>query len=128
MSPEIDGLIEQVQYNCHISDARHGTDYGLCTYLMKMREYYRWEQGLPYGVHIDKDEVGDWLTEREALWGSLADEDYRPLQIGEHRLDPFDVAGVNLRIADLGYLYSAGLVHSGRAQFFLTRLRERIEG
>lgn len=128
MNLEIDALVAQVQHNCHISDARHGTDYGLCTYLMKMREYYRWEQGLPYATPIDKDEVGDWLSRREALWDSLAGADYQALRIGEHRLDPFDVAGINLRIADLGYLYSAGLVHSGRAQFFLTRLRHHVEG
>ncbi len=122
MSPEIRALVAQVQHNCHISDARHGTDYGLCTYLMKMREYYRWEHGLPYGEVLDKDQVGDWLSEREALWEDLADADYRPLELGEHWIDPFDVAGVNARIRDQGYLYSAGLVQSGRAQFFLTRL------
>lgn len=128
MSPEILGLAEQVQFNCHISDARHGTDYGLCTYLMKMREYYRWEQGLPYGEALDKDAVGDWLSEREALWDGLVDEEYRSLTLGEHRIDPFDVAGVNQRIRDLGYLYSAGLAQSGRAQFFLTRLLAHEQG
>ncbi len=128
MNPEISGLIEQVQHNCHIADARHGADYGLCTYLMKMREYYRWERGLPYGEPLDREAVGDWLSEREALWEALAEEDYRPLTLGEHRLDPFDVEGVNLRIADLGLAYSAGLVQSGRAQFFLVRLLEREEG
>lgn len=128
MNLEIDALAAQVQHNCHISDARHGTDAGLCTYLMKMREYYRWERGLPFGAPLDRGAVGDWLTEREALWESLAGAEYQPLQIGEHRLDPFDVTGVNLRIADLGYLYSAGLAPSGRAQFFLTRLREHTEG
>ena len=128
MSSEILELAEQVQLNCHISDARHGTDYGLCTYLMKMREYYRWEQGLPYGETLDKDAVGDWLSEREALWDGLADEEYHPLALGEHWLDPFDVAGINQRISDLGYLYSAGLAQSGRAQFFLTRLLAHERG
>ena len=32
-------LAQAVQHNCHISDARHGADYSLCVYLMKMREY-----------------------------------------------------------------------------------------
>ncbi|MEJ2622672.1 MAG: hypothetical protein P8163_21250 [Candidatus Thiodiazotropha sp.] len=44
-----------VQRNCHISDARHGTDYGLCTYLLKMREYYRWENGLDYQASLTNE-------------------------------------------------------------------------
>ena len=34
-------LIQTVQRNCHIADARHAGDYTLCVYLLKMREFYR---------------------------------------------------------------------------------------
>lgn len=52
MKPQqLNVLAGAVQYNCHISDARHGADYSLCIYLMKMREYYRWEQRLPGQLH-----------------------------------------------------------------------------
>ena len=44
-------LIESVQHNCDIVDARHGSDYGICTYLMKMRELFRWQQRLPLEKH-----------------------------------------------------------------------------
>ena len=60
-------LIEVVQHNCDIADARHGADYGMCTYLLKMRELYRWEQGLAFDAHLPKEAVGDWLVEREGL-------------------------------------------------------------
>ena len=39
-------LVSAVQRNCGISDARHAGDCGRCTFLLKMREYYRWEHAL----------------------------------------------------------------------------------
>ena len=66
-SEQLGRLSDSVQHNCHISDARHGSDYGLCTYLLKMREYFRWESGADFGSVLDKQRLGDWLTEREGL-------------------------------------------------------------
>jgi len=121
-------LISQVQHNCHITDARHGTDFGLCTYLMKMREYYRWEMGLPYTDKLDKDEVGDWLTEREDLWEVLGEEEYRPIELAGQAVDPFDAEKINEFLHGSGLMYSAGLVQGGRPQFFLTELDGREQG
>ncbi len=84
-----------VQRNCHISDARHGADYGLCTYLLKMREYYRWENGLGYGASLANESVGEWLTRREQLWDSLSDDDFTPLPFAGRLFDPFDVDRIN---------------------------------
>ena len=39
-------LLEAVQTNCHIADARHAQDLSLCTFLLQMREFHRWERGL----------------------------------------------------------------------------------
>lgn len=123
-------LIVQVQHNCHIADARHGTDFGLCTYLMKMREYYRWEKGLPYTAALEKDAVGDWLSERENLWEALGEQDYAPIQLAGKSMDPFDAEAVNRHLQPHGLMYSAGLVQGGRPQFFLTELegREEVSG
>ena len=128
MSSEIDVLIGDVQHNCHIADARHGSDYGLCTYLMKMREFYRWEMGLGYAQRLDKDAVGDWLSQREAVWGELEQEDYRPLRIGGESHDPFDVESVNRVLREYQLVYSGGLGQSGRAQFFLAELLDYEQG
>jgi len=128
MSLDIDKLIEDVQYNCHITDARHGAEYGLCTYLMKMREYYRWEMGFGYAQRLDKDEVGDWLSEREGLWDELDGEDYRSLAIGGQTYDPFDVESINRFLREYRLIYSGGLVQSGRAQFFLAELLDYEQG
>lgn len=128
INPEV--LIADVQHNCHIADARHGSEFGLCTYLMKMREYYRWECGLGFTAPLDKDSVGDWLTEREALWEQVAEEDYRPLHIGDRFFDPFDTANINQQLQASGLIYSAGLQEAGKAHFFVAQLEhhERSDG
>lgn len=121
-------LMARVQHNCHISDARHGADYGLCTYLLKMREYFRWEKGLGYADQLEKEAVGDWLTQREALWGELENEAFSSVQIARKRLDPFDNEGINALLNPLGLAYSGGLGRSGKPHFFLGELLHQEQG
>ena len=40
--PGLGPFIEAVQRNCHIADARHAREMTLCTYLLEMREFFRW--------------------------------------------------------------------------------------
>ena len=47
-SEQLATLTDAVQYNCDVSDARHGGDYSLCVCLMKTREFYRWEKRLGF--------------------------------------------------------------------------------
>jgi len=115
-------LIDSVQHNCDIADARHGSDYGMCTYLLKMRELYRWTQGLPLGASLNSGAVGDWLTAREQHLESLEAADFAELEVDGQRYDPFDAEPVNDAIAPLGLVYSAGLVNGARPSFFLGEL------
>lgn len=115
-----------VQRNCHISDARHGTDYGLCTYLLKMREYYRWENGLDYQASLTNESVGDWLSAREQLWESLVDDEFAKLPLDGEDYDPFDVETINQALEPLGLVYSAGYGAKNKPLFFLGHL-ERLE-
>ena len=117
-------LIESVQHNCDIVDARHGSDYGICTYLMKMRELFRWQQRLPLGARLEKAAVGDWLTERENHLESLQEAEFVGLRVGDETVDPFDAEAVNQALADEGLIYSAGLVDGARPQFFLAELEQ----
>lgn len=119
-------LANVVQHNCHISDARHAGDYGLCTFLLKMREYYRWENELPFSRTLPKDELGNWLTTREQLWCGMEDDDFTPLPLGHRELDPFDAESANRELLPLGYVYSAGYGRLQKPVFFLGRLM-RIE-
>lgn len=121
-------LIEAVQHNCDIADARHGADYGMCTYLLKMRELYRWQRGLAFGAPLGKDEVGDWLTDREARLDALQGAEFRELPCGETTIDPFDAEAINDCLFDHGLVYSAGLAHGGRANFFVGELESKRQG
>lgn len=120
--PILESLTEIVQHNCNISDARHGADYSLCVYLMKMREYYRWEKHLPYGVVLERQQVGDWLAAREQLWEDLEGEDLKALPIDGRLFDPFDAEGINERLVREGLVYSAGLGAGAKPHFFLADL------
>lgn len=116
------GLIEAVQHNCDIVDARHGSDYGMCTYLLKMRELFRWRHELPLSAPLDKDAVGDWLTAREAHLERLESADYQPVEIADEAHDPFDAEAINRALQSQGLVYSAGLANGARPHFFLAEL------
>ena len=120
-------LAETVQYNCHVSDARHGADDSLCIYLMKMREYFRWEKRLPYGASLERDQVGDWLADRERLWEALEGAELKPLPLDGETFDPFDADAINARLAGHGLVYSGGLGRRAKPHFVLGDLecRER---
>ncbi len=125
-SIDIGPLARAVQTNCHIADARHAADLTLCIYLLQMREFYRWEQGLPLDAPLRHQDVGAWLDAREALWDGLAEAPYAPLPLadGEPPLDAFDAAAVNARLVPQGWVYGAGRIAGGRPVFFLGELHD----
>lgn len=115
-------LIAAVQTNCHIADARHAADLSLCVYLLQMREFFRWEQGLAFGVAVDRAAVGQWLAERETLWSQIESRPWLALPIGEREFDANDVDAVNAELAPQGLVYGAGLAGAGRPTCFLAAL------
>ena len=115
-------LVNAVQTNCDIADARHARDVSLCTYLLGMREFYRWEHQLPYGVSPPRDEVGRWITQREARWEDIADEDFVAVPVAGQDFDPFDAHQVNAALAGSGLVYGAGLGRFHKPHFFLGEL------
>ncbi len=119
-----------VQQNCHISDSLHAQNYGLCTYLLKMRELYRWEKHLPLTASLSKDEVGQWLSEREQLWDGLADKSFDCIPIDGDCYDPFDTAAINRSLVPHGIVYSGGYGQFSKPLFFVGHLlhHERREG
>ncbi|CRI66719.1 conserved hypothetical protein [Thiocapsa sp. KS1] len=124
-NPAVSDLAEAVQYNCHISDARYGADDSLCVYLMKMREYFRWEKHLPYGASLEREQVGEWLQAREQLWEELEGAELRPIEIDGACYDPFDAEAINARLAPRGLVYSGGLGNRSKPHFFLGALEQR---
>jgi hypothetical protein len=115
----LDRLVAAVQRNCDIGDARHAADLSLCTYLLEMREFYRWECDIPFTDQLSRAEVGAWLAGREALWESLEDAAFEALPVEQARFEPFAMDAINAALVPHGLLYSAGLGRQGRAQFHL---------
>ena len=122
------GLVAAVQANCHRADARHAGELTLCTYLLQMREYFRWERGLPLTAALPRADVGEWIAKREALWDALADEPYAALPATDADLDPFEADALNESLLPQGLLYGAGRLGGhdrGRPVFFLAECRAR---
>lgn len=118
----LDRLVGVVQRNCDIADARHAGDLTLCTYLLEMREFYRWERGIAFTEELPRAEVGEWLVRREALWKSLEGRSFEPVPVEASRFDPFAADEINVALVPRGLIYSAGYGRRGRAQFHLGEL------
>lgn len=122
MDADLASLSATVQRNCHISDARHARGYTLCTYLLKMREYYRWERGYPFNAPLPKDELGDWITGREGLWEALEEDSFEPIRLEQGAVDPFETAAINRELTTKGLVYSGGYGNHAAPHFFLADL------
>lgn len=120
-------IVSAVQKNCHISDAQFAADLTLCTFLLKMRELYRWEHEIPLTRDMPKSEVGDWMNERERYWEAVEAAPYEPLPLGTGGVDPFEVALANRELAPHGLVYSGGFGRACKPHFFLgSLLREEV--
>ncbi len=127
MSNPPEALLHAVRHNCHIADAAHAGDYTLCTYLMKMRELYRWEHDLPLEAELDSSKVGDWVRARETWWESIEGESFQPLPLDDMQIAPFEHDEVNAVLTPTGFVYSSGLGKQAAAHFFLAELLEKRE-
>lgn len=118
-------LVNAVQKNCHISDARHAGDFTLCIFLLKMREFYRWENDIPFAHDLPKSDVGAWLQEREHMWSDLEANAFEPLPLEDRALDPFDTETINRELIPRGYVYSGGYGRFSKPHFFLGTLLKK---
>ena len=119
---DLGGLISTVQQNCHISDARFAGQYTMCIFLLKMREFYRWEHDISLTEPMPRSEIGDWLVERENTWNEIEANDYSPLDIGGRQIDPFEAQTVNDLLLPQGIVYSGGYGLHQKPHFFLGAL------
>jgi len=112
-------IVTTVQKNCHISDAQYAGDYTLCIFLLKMREFYRWENQISFTGALPREDVGKWMQERERAWEDVESCAFEPLTLGNERFDPFDSDGINNALLPQGYVYSAGYGRFNKPHFFL---------
>jgi hypothetical protein len=119
-------LVQGVQRNCDIADARHAREMTLCNYLLEMREFYRWEHEVPLAQPLPRQELGSWISEREALWDGLQAGELEPLRLEQRSYGAFDVQAINAVLAPRGLVYGGGYGRFGKPHFFLAQL-ERSE-
>jgi len=122
LDTRFDRLVEAVQANCHITDARHARNMTMCTYLLEMRELYRWELGAAPTATLPRADVGPWIARREASWAAFEEAEFRGLPLDDGIVDPFDVATVNRSLVPCNLVYGAGIGRFGKPQFFLGSL------
>lgn len=115
-------LTATVQHNCHISDALYAGHYTVCVFLLKMREYYRWEQGLPLTAPLKREEIGEWLVAREAKWDEIEDESWLPLELGSSDIAPYEADKINHILVPAGHVYSSGTGLFNKPHFFIGEL------
>ena len=125
MQTDIQKLIADVQFNCDVADAHFAGHYTLCTYLLKMRELYRWSQAIDQDVSLSSSAVSKWVEQKEALWNDLDNEKFCLLSIAGESYDPFDVAAINHRLTPLKLVYGAGYGVGFRPQFFIASLQHQ---
>jgi len=120
----LETLRQAVQFNCDLSDREFAADYSICIYLIRMREYYRWAQGIGPDQALDQGELMDWVSEKEALWDSLDEQALKPIEYQGVQYSCFDTAGINRKLHPAGYTYSAGYGHFSKPVFMLAELVE----
>ncbi|RDH81066.1 MAG: hypothetical protein DIZ80_13180 [endosymbiont of Galathealinum brachiosum] len=115
-------IAQQIQQNCHISDAQYAGNYTLCIYLLKMREFYRWESQLPFSQKLDNNDIGDWLTQREGLWDEIDEQPLTNLLIDNEKFNCFESDKINKQLEKHKLVYSGGYGLYGKPVFFLGEL------
>ena len=120
-------LVETIQRNCNIADANHARNMTMCTYLLEMRDFFRWENELPLTEPPPRSEIGEWITKRETLWETLEADDFAALLVDGQRIDPFESKIINQALVPEGYVYGAGIGRYRKPHFFLGELKRREE-
>jgi hypothetical protein len=123
-------LIEQIQFNCDISDARDHGIYSMCSLVLKLRNLYKWERGLEPWNEPDSADLLEWIDARETYWEEIGDKDFKPLTINGRSCATDDVETVNGANGRLPFFYGAGHGRSMKAIFFLAEVidRQTVEG
>jgi hypothetical protein len=123
---ELTPFIHDIQHNCDISDARDHGIYSMCTMVLKLRNLYKWENGLQPWQEPEPADLLDWIDVKENYWATIAGESFRPLSAGGKMMAPLDLEEINGALHNDTLLYGAGYGRSMKAVFFLAdKIEER---
>jgi hypothetical protein len=123
-------LIDQIRYNCSISDCRYAGTYSVCGLALRLRDLYKWERGLEPWVEEDSSVILEWIGKKEDEWDKLEEREFAGISVDGTTYDPFDVEGLNAILAPHGLFYGAGYVQGLKPSFLLADLVEtrQVEG
>ena len=127
---ERDAIARQVLNNCSISDARHAGFYSICGLALRLRDLYKWENGLAPWVEKDTSEISEWIGDKERIWDQISEDEFSKITISDRAFDPFDANGINAVIEPNRLFYGAGYAHSLKPTFFLAVIedKKKIDG
>ena len=123
-------FVQDVQFNCDISDARDHGIYSMCSMILKLRNLYKWEQRIEPWSEPEPAALLDWVDRKEKYWLELSERAFRPLTILGKQILPHDLRMVNQALNQGKLLYGAGHGRSMKAVFFLADILESrvVEG
>ena len=114
-----------VQKNCDLVDAQYAQNYGLCVYLLRMREYYRWSNNIPLYSDLENDKVHTWIADIEEHWDKILGQPFKGFVINRKAFEPFETLEINNSLLPHGYVYSGGYGPAKIPLFFLAKLDTR---
>jgi hypothetical protein len=123
-SNQDNAIIEDIQHNCSISDARDHGIYTMCTMVLKLRNLYKWENDLQPWQEPEPGDLLDWIEAKEIYWKTIAEKPYHQLDLNGTLFLPDDISSINSYFVDKQMVYGAGYGRSMKAIYFLA---EKIE-
>jgi len=113
-----------VQANCDRVDSEYAQNFGLCIYLLRMWDYYRWWHRLPLSAQVPNEEILPWIGEVEEYWEGIAGSGFDNLMLDGSSFSPFQTEAVNDKLIPSGWVYSGGISFGGIPMFYLAELKE----
>ena len=126
---EQSALINTIQHNCDISDAKDHGIYSMCTMVLKLRNLYKWEKAIEPWEEPEPPDLLDWIDKKEKYWQTIADQSFRSLAINGKSHDPADLNSINAAFDHRGLVYGSGYGGSMKAVFFVAeKVKEQSIG
>ena len=124
-SSQDSSIVNDIQYNCNISDARDHGIYTMCTMVLKLRNLYKWENEVQPWQEPEPADLLDWIEAKENYWKTIAEEPYRNLDMNGCAYLPDDTPSINVYLRNKQMIYGAGYGRSMKAVFFLAEKLEQ---
>src|SRR5210317_34156 len=117
-------FLKTVKHNCDISDARDNGIYSICTLVLKLRNLYKWENGLEPWQEPDSSVLLDWIASKEEYWEIIQSKPFSRVPINGEEVDPFQLPFINGHLSSGNHIYGAGYGRSLKAVFFIAEVLE----